>query len=106
MLIQINSDKQVVVDAELTASVEGEINRALARFESKLTRIEVHLSDLNGSKPGTKDKRCLIEARPTGENPVTASDEADTTEQAVRGAANKMNRLLESAFGRARDKAS
>ncbi len=104
MTIQINSDKHIVVDAELTSLVEAEVNRALGRFDSQLTRIEVHLSDLNSHKPGAQDKRCQLEARTAGQKPVSVSDEAATVEQAVRGAAGKMQRLLETSFGRRDDK--
>jgi ribosome-associated translation inhibitor RaiA len=104
MTIQINSDKQIVVDAEVSRFVETEVNRALGRFDSQLTRVEVHLSDLNSHKPGQRDKRCQLEARPAGGKPVSVSDEAATMELAVRGAADKMKRLLESSFGRSRDR--
>jgi len=105
MMILVNSDKNVVVDAALTSFVETEVNKVLGRFESQLTRVEVYLSDLNGNKPGLLDKRCQLEARPSGDGPVSVSDEADTIELAIRGAVNKMKRLLESSFGRAQKRA-
>jgi hypothetical protein len=105
MMILVNSDKNVVVDATLTSFVETEVNKVLGRFESQLTRVEVYLSDLNGNKPGLLDKRCQLEARPSGDGPVSVDDKADTVELAVRGAANKMKRLLESSFGRAQKRA-
>jgi hypothetical protein len=65
--IQINSDKNVAVDTRLIQFVRGEVNRFLKRFGSKLTRVEVHLSDVKSrSKFGISDKRCLVEARPSG----------------------------------------
>jgi predicted component of type VI protein secretion system len=101
MKVQINSDKQVVVDAELSSVVEAEVRRALGRFETQLTRLEVHLSDLNSSsKRGLRDKRCLLEARPVGRKPVSVAFETASVEQAVRGAAGKMKRLLETSFGK------
>lgn len=101
MKVQVNSDKQIVVDAELSGTIEDEINRALGRFEAQVTRVEVHLSDVNSSsKSGRRDKRCLLEARPAGQKPVSASLEATSVQQAVRGAAGKMKRLLETSFGK------
>jgi hypothetical protein len=105
MMILVNSDKNVVVDATLTSFVETEVNKVLGRFESQLTRVEVYLSDLNGNKPGLLDKRCQLEARPAGDGPVSVSAEADTVELSVRDAVNKMKRLLESLFGRAQKRA-
>lgn len=100
MRIQLNSDKTIVVNHALTASVKSAVMRVLGRFETQLTRIEVHLSDLNSHKRGFRDKRCEMEARPAGRRPVSVSDKAPTVMQSVRRAANKMKRLLDSSFGR------
>ena len=106
MMIQVNSDKGVVVDRELTLFAKAELRRALRNFADRLTRIEVHLSDVSSSNPSLPDidKRCLLEARPAGQRPVSVTDKAATVEQAVRGAAGKMQRRLETKFGRARDR--
>jgi Sigma 54 modulation protein / S30EA ribosomal protein len=100
MKVLINTDKQITMDIKLARFVGDEIRRALERFESQLTRVEVHLSDVNSHKPGLHDKRCQIEARPTGRKPVSVSIETATIEAAVQGAANKMKRLLANRFGR------
>jgi hypothetical protein len=107
MKIQINSDKNVAVDAKLSSAIESDVLRLLGKFESRVTRLEVHLSDLNSSsKRGLKDMRCLLEARPAGQKPVSVVFEAASAEQAVRGAANKMKRLLETSFGKSSDHTS
>ncbi len=100
MKMQVNSDKAVTVDAKFTASVEQELNRILERFESQITRVEVHLSDVNSAKPGVRDKRCQIEVRSAGKKPVSVDFAAGTVPDAVRGATGKMKRLLENTFGR------
>ncbi|MBK9170816.1 MAG: HPF/RaiA family ribosome-associated protein [Bryobacterales bacterium] len=100
MTIQVNSDSNVDMDGALTASIEENVNSALARFSDQITRVEVHLSDVNGERFGNYDKRCLLEARVTSRNPVAVTEEAATVEQAVQGATRKMSRLLNSQFGR------
>jgi ribosome-associated translation inhibitor RaiA len=100
MKIQVNSDKTINVDAKLTSTIEGEANRVLNRFEKKLTRVEVHLSDVDNKKAGRADKRCLIEVRPAGDRPLTASAKAATTESAVSEALGKMQRSLTTFFAR------
>lgn len=100
MKIQVNSDKTIVVDAGLTQFVEDEANRLLDRFAAKLTRVEVHLSDVDSKKTGRTDKRCLIEVRPAGDRPMSASAMSTTTESAVGEALKKMQRLLTTFFGR------
>ncbi len=99
MQIQVYGDNHIKSDTELTSLVEAEVNHALGRFSNHLTRIEVHISDENGAKGGI-DKRCLIEARPAGHQPVTTSSEASEIEQAVKHASEKMKKALDSLFGK------
>ncbi len=105
MQIRFNSDESVALDEHLSDSLESEVNQTLHRFDDRLTRVEVHLSDLNGPKSGAPDKRWLMEARPAGQEPVAVTNEAPTRELAVHGAAVKMSRLLTSRFGRLEDRA-
>jgi ribosome-associated translation inhibitor RaiA len=104
MQIQINSDTNIVVSAETAKLIEADLHRLLDRFDSHLTRVEVHLSDENADKPGPGDKRCLLEARPKSRPPLTVVNEASDVQSAVSGAAGKMQRLLETTFGRLADK--
>ncbi len=100
MQIQVNSDNNIVANTELSQLVEDEIRRTLGRFEAQLTRVEVHISDSNSHKAGLRDKKCVVEARPAGHQPLTTSDEGATVEQTVRSAATKMKHSLETFFGR------
>src|SRR5690606_36945893 len=65
MIIQLNTDKHIVGSPALAAQVERDLTKTLKRFTGRLTRIEVHLSDLNSSGSGPDDKRCVLEARVT-----------------------------------------
>ena len=65
-----------------------------------LTRVEAHLTDANRSGQGPADLRCALEARPSDAKPVAADHAAATAEEAVRGAAGKLARLLRTQFGR------
>ena len=100
MKIQVNSDKTIAVDASLTRFVEGEVSRVLGRFAIRLTRVEVHLSDVDNRKTGQADKRCLIEVRPAGARPLSASAKATKMASAIGEAMGKMQRSLTTFFGR------
>ena len=100
MKIQVNSDKTIAVDASLTRFVEGEVSRLLSRFAIRLTRVEIHLSDVDNQKTGQADKRCLIEVRPAGARPLSASANATKLASAVTQALGKMQRSLTTFFGR------
>lgn len=104
MQIQINSDHSVDVDEPLTARVRGVIERVLARYDTQITRVEVHLSDENSrAKGGDDDMRCLLEARLEGLRPLAASQHAATLAQALDGAADKLSRRIGSEIGKLRD---
>lgn len=98
MKVQINTDKHIEGHARLEAYFSEEIEKSLARFESKITRIEVHLGDLNGDKSGVNDKRCLIEARPVNMQPIAVTELSDTIEKAFHGAIDKMKKTLTTTF--------
>jgi hypothetical protein len=67
-------------------------------------KVEVHLSDENShKKSGHNDKRCVLEARLEGLQPIAVTLQAATLDQAVDGAAEKLKNSLESALGRLHD---
>ncbi len=103
MQIQLNTDSRVQGVESLALWVETEIKDKLARFRDQITRIEVHLSDVNGERVGGDEKRCLLEARITGRPPVAVSHSAGKVADAVHGAADKLLRALDSALGKSRD---
>lgn len=104
MQILVNTDNQISGNEEFARGVEADVAAALGRFGAWLTRVEVHLTvEGHGSSLSKDNKRCLIEARPAGLRPVTVSDDAATLEQAVSGAVDKMERLLDSLTTKLRD---
>jgi ribosome-associated translation inhibitor RaiA len=101
MKIQVNTDRNISGNDGRAHEVEATLERILARFEDQITRVEVHLSDENSaSKSGPPDKRCLLEVRLAGRQPVSASELAQSVDQAVTGAAHKMVRALDSGLGK------
>lgn len=103
MQIQINTDDNIQGRDELTRQAEADIATSLDRFADRITRVEVHLSDENAGKSGTNDKRCLMEVRPAGQQPVAVTHEAGTLAEAWGGASKKMRSLLDTTFGRQDD---
>jgi ribosome-associated translation inhibitor RaiA len=69
-----------------------------------ITKIEVHLKDEDGDKKGKNDKRCMIEAHLEGRQPIVVTDHADTLNQALDGAIDKLINMVESIRGRLRDR--
>lgn len=104
MKIQINTDRNIAGREKLVAQVRVVVEDALSRFSDQITRVEVHLSDENSrKKSGHDDKRCVLEARLEGLQPIAVSHQAATLDQAVDGAAEKLKKSLESTLGRLHD---
>lgn len=103
MQIQVNTDDNVEGRDALTAHVETQVKDVLDRFSNRLTRVEVHLGDENAGKAGGADKRCMVEARPAGQPPVTVTEHAATLDESLTGALRKLHTLLDSKFGQLHD---
>lgn len=101
MQIQINTDHHIEGHEALAAWATGEVQSALSRHSDHITRVEVHLSDENGHKSGQSDKRCVMEARVEGRQPMAVTHNAENVHLAVTGAADKLTRMIASALGRA-----
>lgn len=98
MQIQFNTDSTIEGHERLQTYFTEELEKTLKRFDDKITRIEVHLGDENKDKFGTDDKRCMIEVRLAGLNPLAVTHNADTIEKAFSGASDKIKRVLGTTF--------
>lgn len=100
MQVQVNTGNGVANKEALERWATDFLNEALARFGQDITRIEVQFGDENGAKGGADGRRCMLEARLTGHDPVAVQNHGETQDVAIRGAAQKLIRALERAFGK------
>lgn len=100
MQILVNSDNHIQGGESATERVQAIVQSAVDRFQTRITRIEVHLSDTNGPKHGEREKRTVIEARVAGLRPIAVAHEAPTLLEAIEGAADRLTRALEHTLGR------
>lgn len=103
MIIQLNTDKNLTIKDSFRDTLNELLEKSLHRFSEQITRLEVHLSDENGSKEGKNDKRCLLEARLEGLQPIAVTADAHTHEQSVKAAIEKLKTSLDSLLGRLRN---
>jgi hypothetical protein len=103
MIIQLNSDNNLTLHEGYKSKLNDLLTDELSRYSESITRVEVHLSDENGSKKGLTDKRCLLEARLQGRQPVAVTELADTHDNAVAGAIEKLKASLNTILGRLQD---
>lgn len=95
MLVQVSSSNAVSADEALVADVTAKVQRAMARFADRITRIEAHLDDENSSKSGPADKRCTLEVRMAGREPVVVRHNASAIDVALTGALDKLVRAMD-----------
>ena len=102
MIILVNTDKNIEGNERMRNYFSSVIENTLDRFAAHITRVETHLSDENSLREGPDDKRCLIEARVKGLQPIAVTHKAETLAEAVIGAAEKMKSTLETTIAKIR----
>lgn len=100
MTIQFNTDNNVSGKDSHTAPLIAMISEEMDRYSHQITRIEAYLADENADKDTDNDKRCTLEARLEGLKPIAVTNHANTHEQAVEGALEKLKSALEKTLGR------
>ncbi|CAN5254087.1 HPF/RaiA family ribosome-associated protein [soil metagenome] len=104
MQIQINSDHNIHGHEAMAQRMTADIADTLGRVSEHVTRVEVHLSIESDGKSGPADKRCLMEARIEGLQPMAVTEEAVSLDKAVHAAAGKMLRIIDATLERRRDR--
>lgn len=94
MQIQVHTDNHIDGSEALSGRVEDVVTASLDRFGDFITRVEVHLNDVNAQKHGV-DKRCMMEARVSGRQSVAVTHVAETLDEAIHGAADKLEKMLD-----------
>ena len=103
MQIQVNTGSGIDNSESLQRWASEHLTETLERFQQDITRIEVQLSDENSGKAGNADKRCMMEARLAGHQPVAVTHHAVTQDEAFRGAARKLLNALDHIIGKLHD---
>ncbi|MDH5740052.1 MAG: HPF/RaiA family ribosome-associated protein [Nitrospira sp.] len=104
MQVQVNTDNHIHGREEIVALAETSVEGAVGRFRDRITRVEAHLSDTNSHKTKGDDIRCVLEARLAGHQPIAVTHQAATVELALSGAADKLERSVESTLGRLKER--
>ena len=103
MQIQVNTGSGIDNSESLQRWAKEHLTETLGRFQQDITRIEVQLSDENSGKSGNADKRCMMEARLAGHQPIAVNHHAETQDEAFRGSARKLLNALDHTLGKLRD---
>lgn len=104
MQVQVHADDHVQGGESLAQWVQEEVGGKLARFREHLVRVDVYLTDVDALKSGGKGKRCVLETRPAGRQPLAVNAEAEKVMQAFNSALEKLQNALETDLAKMRDK--
>jgi hypothetical protein len=99
MQIQLNHDNRVRLAEDTAERLSRTIQDYLSKFADRITRVEMHLGDLNGSKGGP-DKRCMLEARMANLQPIAVTHHAETVQLAIDGALERLDHAISHAIGK------
>lgn len=103
MIININTDSNIQNTELLKEHISSVVTDQLKRYQDRISRVEVHLSDQNAHKKAGKDIKCTMEARPDGFDPMTVSEITDNVHQSIKVATEKLVFKLQSEFERRRN---
>jgi ribosome-associated translation inhibitor RaiA len=103
MNIQVNIGHNKGDHEQIIQYIESVVNNTLGHLAEHISRIEVHLSDENNKKEGGYDKRCMMEARLQGHQPIAITNISDNIGQSINGAADKLKSSLDHTLGRLSD---
>jgi ribosome-associated translation inhibitor RaiA len=103
MQIQVHAGRNLHGGESLLERVQQMVESSITQHADRITRIEVHLSDENSVKGGN-DKRCVLEARLTGLDPIAVTHQAESVALAVEGAAEKLGRAIGHTLGRLKER--
>ena len=95
MQILLHSDPHTDGSQLMAEHLKTLVQDAMKRFGERITRVEAHLSDVNGqAKSGGDDIHCTLEARLVGLDPVVVKEHAGNAHQAIEGAVRKLKRAV------------
>jgi hypothetical protein len=100
MLIEVRTNGSVEGAETLSDHVKTIVLNTLSRFEGRIRRVDVHLSDVVSNKSSHDDKRCMMEARLEGGEPIAVTQQATSIDKAVHDTVHTLKRSIESALGR------
>ena len=104
MQVQVHAGDNVQGGESLAQWAQDEVQNKLSRFREHVTRVEVYLTDVDALRNGGKGKRCVMETRATGRQPLAVNAEGEKIAEAFNAALDKLHRALETDIAKMRDK--
>ena len=101
--IQVNVANNIEGHEVLSVWASDTVKDRLSRQSEHITRVDGHLTDENGGKSGSNDKRCTMEARLGNRQPIAVMHHAAALREASVGTMGKLTRVIDTTLGKLRD---
>ncbi len=95
MFIEFHSDNNINATEELVAPFRDQVSNSLSRYSHQVSSVQIHFADENGKKTGQDDKRCMMEVRLDGMEPIAVTASSSSLGQALKMAIDKMKAALD-----------
>jgi len=103
MQVRVDVDEHIDGSEELMTRVEGVVEGTLERYAERITRVDVHLSQVVTHKHGSKDMICRMEAfATTAAKPIAVDYQGMTLTEAIHAASAKLERAVHAALASTR----
>ncbi len=100
MQVKVNTGNGVENHETLERWATQYLQEQRERFARDIMRLEVQLGEESRARNGADDRRCMLEARLTGRQPVAVEHHADSQDAAVRGATQRLLNALDHTLGK------
>lgn len=101
MQVLLHADPHTDGSQPMSEHLTRVVKDALDRFGDRVTRVEAHLSDADGtSRTGGCDIHCTLQASVVGAEAVIVKDQARSAHQAIDGALRKLKRAVGASMAR------
>lgn len=100
MQVQVNHDNHLRIAGDTSERLSQLVEDRLAPHADRITRVEMHLGDINAGKGGEDDKRCMLEARLAKLPPIAVTHCAASVQLALDGALEKLAHAVGHALGK------
>ena len=105
MAVFLRTDNHLEGGEKLARFVESVAEGAVEHVKNQVTRVDVYLGDENGSqKSSDHEIRCSMEARIGGLKPFAVTHRAGNIDDAIRGAADKLQAAIDSTMDKVSQK--
>lgn len=100
MQIRVNTDERIHASEALRDRVRESVSAAVRRFSTRVSEVDVQVTQLDACTAGWFEQRCWIEVGLRGRQPMSVEHDSISLNMAVDGALQKLVHIIRVALQR------